>query len=75
MLILSRKKDEGIVLGDNIRVYVLGIEDGKVKLGIDAPKSVSVMRSEVYEKIEASNKVALMSTSSVNNLMTKLKKK
>lgn len=75
MLILSRKKDEGIVLGDNIRVYVLGIEDGKVKLGIDAPKTVPVMRSEVYEKIEASNKVALMSTTSVNNLMTKLKKK
>jgi len=52
MLILSRKENEHIVIGDNIRVYVVEICADKVKLGIDAPKEIPVHRSEVFEAIQ-----------------------
>lgn len=53
MLILSRKCDESIMLGDLIEVSVLSIEHGKVKLGITAPESLPVFRKEVYLRIAA----------------------
>jgi carbon storage regulator len=59
MLVLSRKIGETIVIGDQIQVKVLGIEGDQVKLGIVAPKSVKVHRSEVYEAIQEQNKAAL----------------
>ena len=52
MLVLSRKKDEKIIIGDNITVMVIEIRGDKVRLGIDAPKEVSVHRQEVYEAIQ-----------------------
>jgi len=51
MLVLSRKLDESIIIADDIRVVVLGINGKQVRLGIDAPNEVSVHRSEVYEQI------------------------
>lgn len=75
MLILTRKKDEGIVFGENIKLYILGIEEGKVKIGIDAPKNVVVLRSEVYERVESSNKEALISHSAIASLKKELKKR
>ncbi len=55
MLVLTRKVDECITIGDNIVVKVLGIESTQVKLGIDAPGNVRVLRQEVYEKIRDEN--------------------
>jgi len=55
MLVLKRKLDEGIVLSDNITIKILAIEDGKVKIGIDAPKHVEIHREEVYEQIKKEN--------------------
>lgn len=52
MLVLSRKKDEKIVIGDNISVMVIEIRGDKVRLGIEAPKEVTVHRQEVYEAIQ-----------------------
>jgi carbon storage regulator len=52
MLVLSRKKDESIIINDHIRVTVVEIRGDKVRLGIDAPKEVSVHRREVYEAIQ-----------------------
>jgi carbon storage regulator len=52
MLILSRKKSEEIVIGDNIRITVVEIRGDKVRLGIDAPKDVSVHRKEVKDAID-----------------------
>lgn len=52
MLVLSRKKDEKIVIGDNITLMVIEIRGDKVRLGIDAPKEVSVHREEVYNAIK-----------------------
>lgn len=51
MLVLSRKKDERIIIGDQITVMVIEIRGDKVRLGIEAPKEVSVHRQEVYEAI------------------------
>ena len=52
MLVLSRKKDEKIIIGDNITLMVIEIRGDKVRLGIDAPKEVTVHRQEVYEAIK-----------------------
>ncbi|MBT4866427.1 MAG: carbon storage regulator CsrA [Planctomycetaceae bacterium] len=52
MLVLSRKKDEKIVIGDKITIMVIEIRGDKVRLGIDAPRDVTVHREEVYEAIK-----------------------
>ena len=51
MLVLSRKKNEAIVINDNIEIVVVEIRGDKVRLGIEAPKEVPVHRREVYEAI------------------------
>lgn len=51
MLVLSRKPEEKIVIGDSITVTVLQVKNGKVKLGIDAPEEVGVHRYEIWVKI------------------------
>ncbi len=58
MLILSRKKDESIIIGDNISISVVDIKGDQVKLGINAPNDVKVFRQEVYEAIQEENKAA-----------------
>lgn len=58
MLALSRKKDEAIVIDNNIEITILEVKGEHVKLGIKAPKSVPVYRKEVYLQIQASNKEA-----------------
>ena len=55
MLILSRKIEESIIVGDTIRIKILGIQEGQVKIGIEAPKEIKVHRSEVYEQIQKEN--------------------
>ena len=52
MLVLSRKKNESIIINDNITVTVIEIRGDKVRLGIEAPKHVTVHRREVYEAIQ-----------------------
>jgi carbon storage regulator len=51
MLVLSRKQDEKIIIGDEITLMVISIQGDKVRLGIDAPKHVTVHREEVYQAI------------------------
>jgi carbon storage regulator len=58
MLVLSRQRDESIVIGDNIVVTVVDVRGDKVRLGIDAPREVSVHRREVYEAIQRENQQA-----------------
>jgi len=52
MLVLSRKKNESIIINDHITITVVEIRGDKVRLGIDAPKDVSVHRREVYDAIQ-----------------------
>ena len=54
MLVLSRQRDQSIQIGDDIRITIIDIRGDKVRLGIEAPRDVSVHRDEVYEAIKAS---------------------
>jgi carbon storage regulator len=58
MLVLSRQRDESIIIGDNIVVTILDVRGDKVRLGIDAPREVSVHRREIYEAIQRENRQA-----------------
>lgn len=51
MLVLSRKLGEAILIGEEIKVVVLAASGSQVRLGIDAPKSISIFRSEVYQRL------------------------
>lgn len=59
MLVLNRKQGESIIIGENIEVKILGIKDGKIKIGIEAPKDVRLLRKEVYEEVIESNKKSI----------------
>ena len=62
MLILSRKKDQKVMIGDSIEIWVIDVRGDTVKLGIKAPREVKVFRLEVAQEIEASNRAALSSS-------------
>lgn len=51
MLILSRRLGESIVIGEDVNITILGVTGNQIRIGIDAPKSVSVHRKEIYNKI------------------------
>lgn len=73
MLILSRKLDESIMIGDSITVKIVSIDKGVVKLGIDAPHDIRVLRSELIRAVEDSNKEA--STPQDDSLLRQLAQK
>ena len=53
MLVLSRHKDESIIIGDNVEITVVDVRGNKVRLGINAPTSIPVHRKEVYKRIQS----------------------
>jgi carbon storage regulator len=55
MLVLSRQRDESIVIGDNVIITIVDVRGDRVRLGIDAPREVSVHRREVYDAIQREN--------------------
>lgn len=76
MLVLSRKIDESIVIADNIVVKVISVDKGVVKLGIDAPKDISIIRSELIEYVKKSNIAAskIVKNTDLNKLSNLVKK-
>ena len=58
MLIITRKKGESLMIGDDIEITISKIEDGSVKIGIQAPKEVSILRKELLEEKKNENKNA-----------------
>ncbi len=63
MLILSRKIDEKIKIGDEITLTIIEVKGDQVKIGVEAPKNVKVFRQEVFEAIQKENKVAALGVS------------
>ncbi len=60
MLVLTRKVDESIIIGDNIKITVVDIRGDQAKIGIEAPREISVHREEVYLEIQEENRRAAM---------------
>ncbi len=58
MLVLSRKLNQAIMVGDNVRIVVVSVDRDQVKLGIDAPRDIPVHRSEVFDEIQRANREA-----------------
>jgi len=58
MLVLSRQKDESIMIGDNVEITIVDVRGDKVRLGITAPREIQVHRKEVYEAIQREKKAA-----------------
>lgn len=60
MLVVSRKKNESILIGDDIEVTITQIENGTVKIAINAPKAITILRKELFEAVKQENKNATM---------------
>ena len=61
MLVIRRKEDESILIGENIEVSISAIENGTVKLSINAPKEIQILRKELYIEVQNENKEAVSS--------------
>ena len=61
MLALTRKTGQSIIIGDQIEITVVEVKGDQVRLGIKAPKEVSILRKEIYEEIQAENRAAVNS--------------
>jgi len=68
MLILSRKINEKIMIGDDIAISIIDIRGDQVRIGVEAPKSVKVFRREVFDAIRAENKAAAQSANMLPDL-------
>ncbi len=65
MLILTRKSGETITIGENIQIRILGVKGGQVRIGIDAPREISVNREEVHARIKTEGAAAVTSPEAV----------
>lgn len=66
MLVLARKPNQSIIIGDSIEIQIVDIKGDQVKIGITAPKEVTVHRKEVYQEIQAQNIAASQVKSETN---------
>lgn len=68
MLVLSRKKNESIIIDGNIEIKIVGIEGESVKIGIEAPNHIEIHRKEIYVAIQAENEIASQNTGALQTL-------
>ncbi|MDP9750555.1 MULTISPECIES: carbon storage regulator CsrA [Thermoanaerobacter] len=74
MLILTRKVGQAIIIGEDIEIKILEIEDGQIKLGITAPKNISVLRKELVEIKDENLKAATVDKEALSQLENFIKK-
>jgi carbon storage regulator len=55
MLVITRKKDEAILIGNDIEITVVKVDDGSVKLAISAPRNITILRKELYKEVKEEN--------------------
>ena len=72
MLVLNRKKGESIIISDDIVVQIIDIQGDNIKLGIDAPREVSVLRKELYDEIIKANQEASQNFTELKDVMKKV---
>lgn len=68
MLVLTRKVNESIMIGDEVKITVVEVKGDQVKLGITAPRHIAVHREEVYEEIQRENRLAAQTAATGSNL-------
>jgi carbon storage regulator len=73
MLVLNRKLGESLIVGDNIEIKILEIQDGKIKIGIEAPKDISILRKEVYDLIKAENEASINTGDNILDILKNIK--
>lgn len=73
MLVLSRRKGEAVIIGDGIKVTVIDVKGDQIRLGIDAPRTISVHREEVYEQVVAENAAAAQTADPTSPLLRQAK--
>ena len=73
MLILTRKLNEEIKIGSGITVKIISISDNSVKIGIDAPQNIQIVRTELYDKVKESSVMAVKSVNEKPANLAKLK--
>ena len=71
MLILNRKIGESIILDNDMEIKILEIQDGRVKIGVEAPRDISILRKEVYDAVIEENRKSLETDIDVLNLFKK----
>ena len=74
MLVLSRKKGETIIIGENIEISIIDIQGDTVRLGINAPRDISIHRKEIYELILEENRAATQNLAGIGDKLKEIKK-
>jgi carbon storage regulator len=75
MLVLTRKLNESIMVGDNVKITIVDVKGDQVKLGITAPREVAVHREEVYREIQKENQLAADAKANLEQLSKMFEKK
>lgn len=65
MLVVKRKQGESLLIGDDIEINIVSIENGSVKIAINAPKNITILRKELYNEVEQENQKAISTDISV----------
>ncbi len=73
MLVLARKIGESILIGEDVKITVVDIQGDKIKLGIDAPRELSILREEIYNAVREENRQAMASSPGIKDLVKQVK--